>query len=69
MLLMGNTVAEVQDAVQNHFKDLPQFSVEYFEIVDFETFEPIKVLDSSKQTAICTANYLEDVRLIDNVVF
>jgi pantoate--beta-alanine ligase len=69
MLLTGSTTSEAKDAVQNHFKDLPQFSVEYFEIVDFETFEPILVLNSHEQTAICTANYLEDVRLIDNVVF
>jgi pantoate--beta-alanine ligase len=69
MLSTGSTVAEAKNAVQNHFKDLPQFLVEYFEIVDFETFEPILVLDSGRRTAICTANYLEDVRLIDNVVF
>lgn len=68
-LLMGGTVAQAKDAVQNHFKVIPQFTVEYFEVVDFETFEPIKVLDSGRQTAICTANYLEGVRLIDNVVF
>lgn len=68
-LKMGSTVADAKSQVERHFKNLPQFAIEYFEIVDFETFEPIAVFTPERQTAICTANYLEGVRLIDNIVF
>ena len=68
-LLMGKSPAEAKEEVNNHFIKLPEFTLEYLEIVNFETFEPIAEYNPEIKTAICTANYLEDVRLIDNIVF
>lgn len=68
-LLMGKPAVEAKNEVDKHFASLPEFSLEYLEIVDFETFESIQAYDPARKTAICTANYLEDVRLIDNIVF
>ncbi len=59
----------VKTEIDQYFALLPQFTLEYLEIVDFETFEPISQHDPERTTAICTANYLEGVRLIDNIVF
>jgi pantoate--beta-alanine ligase len=67
--MKGKSATEVKNEVNKHFTYLPMFNLEYLEIVDFETFDLIKSYDSERKTAICTANYLEAVRLIDNIVF
>ena len=41
--------------------------VEYLEMVDFETMEPVLEPNSAQKTAICIAAWVDDVRLIDNV--
>lgn len=68
-LANGGSVFTAKNAVDEHFKHLPQFSVEYLEIIDFESFTPLETYEASRQTAICAAIYLEGVRLIDNLVF
>lgn len=68
-LLSGKTSDLVKNEIDQYFTVLPQFTLEYLEVVDFETFEPISVHNPKRKTAICTANYLEGVRLIDNIAF
>jgi pantoate--beta-alanine ligase len=42
---------------------------EYVEFVDLEKFEVLKDLDSTRILSICTAAYIGDIRLIDNIIF
>lgn len=69
LLIQGRTSVETQKAIADFFKGIPEFRLEYFEIADFDNLEPIESLNTRGQTAICTAAYLNDVRLIDNIVF
>lgn len=58
-----------KETVNKHFELFPDFKLEYVEIIDFESFKIIETYDPQRITAICTANFLEGVRLIDNIVF
>ena len=46
----------------------PLMSLEYLEIADSETLQPINAIDPSKSAVVCIAVKLGAVRLIDNVV-
>ncbi len=45
------------------------FRPEYFEIVDGQTLQAIRSLEETTEVVACVAAWLEDVRLIDNMVF
>lgn len=48
--------------------DIPEFTVEYFEIADGVTLQPIDSVEGLEIAVACTAVHLGAVRLIDNVV-
>lgn len=56
-------------AVAQHFADLPQFRLEYFEIANADTLQPVGDLQAPGTTALLIAAQLGKVRLIDNLVF
>ena len=56
-----------QDAFQN-VQTVPSITVEYIEISDSETLQPIADFKQSKSAVVCIAVKLGAVRLIDNVV-
>ncbi|QMU31009.1 pantoate--beta-alanine ligase [Adhaeribacter radiodurans] len=60
------TVQEIKFKVEMFLQLYPQITLEYFEIVDAETLQP--ALDFTKSVALCLAAYLDNVRLIDNVI-
>lgn len=69
LIINGMKSITVKKEIDKHFKKYPEFTLEYFEISDFESLEPIKEKNPAGQTAVCIAAYLDNVRLIDNVVF
>jgi pantoate--beta-alanine ligase len=69
LMIQGKSSHEVKEVIAIHFNKLPEFEIEYFEISDFENLEPIDKMNPLGQTAICIATYLDNVRLIDNIVF
>lgn len=57
-----------KETVNQHFIQYSEFELEYFEISDFDTLEPLENYDKSKKAALCIAAFLGGVRLIDNIV-
>jgi pantoate ligase / CMP/dCMP kinase len=53
-------------AVQKELATVPEFQLEYLEIVDSQTLQPIDFVDRSALMAI--AGRIENTRLIDNIV-
>jgi pantoate--beta-alanine ligase len=53
----------------DYFSNYPEFTLEYLEIADFDTLDPIAQAHTPGKTAICIAAFLGGVRLIDNIVF
>jgi len=48
--------------------DIPEFRMEYFEIADGTTLQPITSIDEVESAVACTAVHLGPVRLIDNMI-
>ncbi|MDR2472867.1 MAG: pantoate--beta-alanine ligase [Tannerella sp.] len=60
-------VGEVQDFVINTLNAIPPLRVEYFEIVDGNTLQPVTTWEDSPCPVGCITVYCGDVRLIDNI--
>lgn len=54
--------------VQSLIKLSPTLELEYFEVVNAETLMPIHELDDTENIVACIAVWLNDVRLIDNML-
>ncbi len=57
----------VKGFITSHLDNIEGIEVEYFEISDFETLQPVNEL-SEKKTALCIAAFMGKTRLIDNVI-
>jgi pantoate--beta-alanine ligase len=55
--------------VQKYFDDIPEFTLEYFTIVDSQNLLPIVSWKNAHEPRGLIAVYLNEVRLIDNIVF
>ncbi|QHT68138.1 pantoate--beta-alanine ligase [Rhodocytophaga rosea] len=58
-------VAEVKQKVELQLGKVPEVKLEYFEIADSITLQPIE--EVRNQASLCIAAYIDDIRLIDNV--
>lgn len=67
-LLAGRTPAEVKQSIADLYATRPEFTLEYYEIVAFETLEDLDTYLPEIQTAVVIAAHLDGVRLIDNVI-
>lgn len=63
----GHTVAELKAFAEKQIKSEPLMQLEYFEISDAETLQPLTAFTTAGAVA-CIALKLGDVRLIDNVI-
>jgi pantoate--beta-alanine ligase len=59
--------AELAKKAFSELAALPRFRPEYFEIVDGETLLPLGKWQKGRLAVACTAVYLGDIRLIDNL--
>ncbi|MFD2036433.1 pantoate--beta-alanine ligase [Belliella marina] len=66
-LLDGGDWFEIREKVTKRFHDEPQARLEYFELVHTDTLEKLKEIKGQKKVSICTAAYIGEVRLIDNL--
>jgi pantoate--beta-alanine ligase len=60
-------VKELKNWVVKRIQKHPELTLEYFEIADSETLMPVMKWDQAQKAIACTAIYLGDVRLIDNI--
>jgi len=74
MLLTGGrpdeyTPDQARAAVRDYIGQQPAFALDYIDVVNADSLQPVAELQAPGQTAICLAAQLGTVRLIDNVVF
>ncbi|MBO4656105.1 MAG: pantoate--beta-alanine ligase [Bacteroidales bacterium] len=60
-------VQEIKDFVINEINKIDGFKLDYFEIVDDMSLQPVEFKDLSNGIIGCIAVYVGDVRLIDNI--
>jgi pantoate--beta-alanine ligase len=61
------SASKVKDYVRAAFKEHPEFKLEYIEIADSETLQPVSRKQKNKKYRAFIAAYLGGVRLIDNI--
>ena len=65
---LGKTdVAEIRQFVADEIAKVDTLRLEYYEIVDGETLQPIRNLDDTDSVVGCITVYCGEVRLIDNI--
>lgn len=67
-LLAATDFTQIQKEVADLLATEPSFKLEYFEIADGQTLEPLQQYSPEKSIALCIAAFLGDVRLIDNIL-
>jgi len=63
-----STISEIKEHVERIFNKTKEVRLEYFEIVDMYSLEPIKAWAQSKNVIACIAAWVGNVRLIDNII-
>ncbi|MDR2512086.1 MAG: pantoate--beta-alanine ligase [Bacteroidales bacterium] len=59
--------SETLNNVIERINSIPNARVEYVELVDSETLQPVENYEKGKNYRLCAAVYMGDVRLIDNI--
>lgn len=65
----SHSVAETVRFVTDALNALPEMRVEYYEIVDGRTLQPVADWNASDYIVGCVTVYCGDVRLIDNIAY
>lgn len=66
-LLKGNNWLAIREKINLMFKEQPGVQLEYFELVSTERFELLEEVSGQSGIAICTAAFIGNIRLIDNI--
>lgn len=64
----GYKVDDCKEAIMKIYATEPELQPEYIEFVDIDDMVLLKEINKTKSLAICTAAYLGEVRLIDNII-
>jgi pantoate--beta-alanine ligase len=63
------TIAELKSFAEQQLNAEPQFKLEYFEIADVKTLQPVTEYKADQKLVACVALKLGEIRLIDNILF
>lgn len=66
---LSHSVRATHDTVVERIDAVPEMKVEYFEIVDGRTLEPVEEWEESPWIVGCITVYCGKVRLIDNIAY
>jgi len=61
-------ISEAEDFAMRKLNEIEGFRVEYFKIVDAKTLLPVSTWSMAKSVVACTAVFVGNVRLIDNLI-
>lgn len=67
VLIEHNNVILAKEKVVSFFTKNDVIKLEYFEVLDSNTLEPVENLEVHKQISLFIAGYLGEIRLIDNI--
>lgn len=62
-----DTMNQLKEWVKKEINSNHLMNLEYFEIADINTLQPVEKFDNSKSCIACIAVYIGNVRLIDNI--
>ena len=65
----GDSVSTVIDSVRQLFLSNSLFQLDYFEVVNADSLQPVNEIGTAGSQALCIAAFLGPVRLIDNLIF
>lgn len=65
----GKTANQATEIIEKFIKEIPEFELEYFSVVDSQSLEALEIPQTGQSIALCAAVFLGEVRLIDNIVF
>jgi pantoate--beta-alanine ligase len=68
MVRKGEEIDTIKNAVTTFLSNYRELQPEYFELADGITLAPVTDLSAHTKIALCTAVFLDGVRLIDNLV-
>lgn len=60
---------EVKPLIENYLCNFASIKLEYLELVETDNFQVVNDVESDREYALCIAAYVDDIRLIDNVIF
>ncbi|MGL1887505.1 MAG: pantoate--beta-alanine ligase [Reichenbachiella sp.] len=63
----GGSIRDVILRSKSAIANLVGMELEYFEVINSKSFEPVEVIDSSDEVSICAAVFVNAVRIIDNI--
>ena len=66
-LIEGKDWFAIRKEIVLDFENNAQAKLEYFELIDSNSFELLTDFDSNLSSSICVAAYLGEIRLIDNI--
>ena len=61
-------IKKLKSYIQTKFKQQKNLKLEYVEFVNLQSMLPIKKWQNEKENAVCIAAYIDNVRLIDNII-
>ncbi|EJF10364.1 pantoate--beta-alanine ligase [Pontibacter sp. BAB1700] len=66
--LKQKPVAAIRSEVAQKLQQVEELELEYFEIVDSLTLQPLQDISGQEEVALCIAAFVGEVRLIDNML-
>ena len=64
----GGSIKESIAIAEDHLRQFPEIKVEYLILVNLKDLQVVETANGSDQLVLCFAGYVEQIRLIDNLI-